>query len=168
MMLWLASIIGRTWVLWCLLLGTVALSAGFKLWMPGAGGVLLDGQLTAEAARQLLMNMTEPQKAVHIRITLLLDMPYPFFYAGLSAGITLRAFGPGRWWFALPAMLAIPSDLFENVIQLLALAGDDRLLGIKDVLTPFKYLLVLVASAVSLAGLIRMVLARRRTGTDTA
>ena len=43
-----------------------------------------------------------------------------------------------------------------------------ELLGIKDVLTPFKYLLVLVASAVSLAGLIQMVLARRRTGTDTA
>ncbi len=161
MIFWLASIISRTTTLWILFLGTVVLSVGFKLWMPSAGGVLLDGQLSAEAAHQLLMHMTGSEKAAHVWITLLLDMPYPFFYAGLSIGIALRAFGTARWWFALPAMLAIPSDLLENAVQLLALAGDERLLGAKDVLTPLKYLLVLVASCVSISGLIYMMLARR-------
>ncbi len=66
LIVWLGSTISRTAVLWCLFLGSVVLSVGFKMWMPSAGGVLLDGQLTSEAARQLLMNMTESEKAAHM------------------------------------------------------------------------------------------------------
>ncbi|MEO0397658.1 MAG: hypothetical protein AAF243_16975, partial [Cyanobacteria bacterium P01_A01_bin.137] len=50
---------------------------------------------------------------------------------------------PFPQWLAIPAYLAIPVDLTENVTQILALIGYQALLPIKTILTPLKFILTL-------------------------
>lgn len=128
--------------LWLLTLATVLLVVGFQAWSPLAGGVLLDTLWTLEGSRDLLAALTPTEKQIHIWITLLLDVPFPLVYGGLLAGLALRFGGTYGAYLALPALLAIPVDLMENAIQVLALAGYEGGLHLKALLTPLKFLLV--------------------------
>ena len=68
---------------------------------------------------------------------------------GGFVGLTLKNFKRAGIWFAMPALLVIPTDLCENLIQLLALTGTEDLLHIKALLTPIKFRLFKVAASIS-------------------
>ena len=71
-------------------------------------------------------------------MTLVIDMIFPLAYGCLLAGLTLRFLGKPGKWLAIPAVIAMFTDLFENVIQLVALRGNETLLLVKAVITPIK------------------------------
>ncbi len=143
--------LARTGTLWLLLLATVALAAGFILWTPQVGGTILDSVAPANAVHALLERMSPAQKHAHFLMTLLLDMLYPLAYGGLFAGLALRFGGGVGGWLALPALVVIPVDMLENIIQMLALTGNESLLPVKAILTPAKFTLFALAGVIALA-----------------
>ncbi|MBT5054885.1 MAG: hypothetical protein HOM69_16770 [Gammaproteobacteria bacterium] len=147
------SYLTKTSTLVALFVISGALVACFMVFTPVAGGVLLDSLGTVAASQQLLGEMSDAQKAVHFRITLGLDMIFPLAYGGFFVGLTLKHFNRGRFWLAMPALLVIPTDIFENLIQLLALTGAEDLLGIKALLTPIKFTLFNVAAGIAAVSL---------------
>ena len=144
----------------------IALVFGFNLWTPSAGVTLLDGIGPALEAQELLASMSETQKTAHFRMTLWLDMLFPLAYGGFFAGMVLRNFEKPGVWLAIPAFLVIPIDIAENVIQLIALSGNESLLGAKSLLTPTKFALFNVAAVIAFASLmssgIRLLLNTRK------
>ena len=157
--------ISKTSTLTFLLLVTIALVACFSAFIPSTGGVILDNMGPVTEAQALLGSMSEAQKLAHFRITLWLDMAFPLAYGGLFAGLTLRNFKTYGKWLALPALLVIPVDIIENIIQLVALSGSEDLLGVKSLLTPTKFMLFNVAGSISLFSIalavVRGIIARR-------
>ena len=140
--------------LWLLFIATLALTFGFQVSAPAAGGVLLDGISSTAEARELLASMSTGQKQAHIWITALLDIPYPFAYGGLFLGLCLRNGGRFALWLATPALLVIPIDLIENAVQIFTLLGNEEILSTKSILTPAKFLLFYAAAAIALGSLI--------------
>ena len=127
----------------------VALVGCFIMFTPLAGGILLDNLGSATDSQQLLASMSYAQKIAHFRITLWLDMIFPLAYGGLFVGLTLKNFKQVGMWLAIPAFLVIPTDICENLIQLLALTGTEDLLHIKAILTPIKFMLFYVSGSIA-------------------
>lgn len=143
--------------LFLLFLLALAISIGIFLWTPSTGGSLLDYIASVSDVQDRLQQMNAAQKNSHFLLTSLLDMLFPIVYGSLLAGLVLQSFGKARFWLAIPALLAIPVDLSENVIQLLALKGYEVLLPIKAILTPAKVILVFVlAIPIALVAFINM------------
>ena len=157
--------ISKTSTLIFLLLTTLGLVAGFSTFIPSTGGVILDNMGSVADSQALLGSMSEAQKLAHFRITLWLDMAFPLAYGGLFAGLALRNFKTYGKWLALPALVVIPVDIIENIIQLVALSGSEDLLGVKSLLTPTKFMLFNVAGSISLFSIalavVRGIIARR-------
>ena len=128
----------RTSTLVVLFVIFVAGVACFIAVTPVAGGLLLDNLGPAAASKQLRGVMSERLKTAHFRITLWLGMLFPLAYGGFFVGLTLKNFKRGGIWFAMPALLVMPTELCENLIQLLALTGAEDLRHIKALLTPIK------------------------------
>lgn len=147
------SLLRDSRTIWALFAATIALTIGFQLATPLAGGTLLDTSSALADSEGILQLMSAEQKRAHLWITALLDVPFPFVYGGLLAGLCLRHGGKYALWLATPAFLVIPVDLIENAIQAIALLGNESLLGAKEVLTPAKYMLVVIAAIVALGSL---------------
>ncbi len=156
------GLLTRTPVLWALFVLTVALFVGFNFWTPAVGGMILDTVGPVDEVQALLASMTDAQKASHFRMTLGLDMIFPLIYGGLFIGLIFRNFDKAARWLAIPAFAVIPIDLAENTIQLMALQGNESLLGAKALLTPAKSLSFLVAALIALAGLVIATVRRLR------
>ena len=131
----------------------IALVACFIRFTPLAGGLLLDNLGPATESQQLLASMSYAQKTAHFRITLWLDMIFPLAYGGFFVGLTLKHFKQLGMWLAIPAFLVIPTDICENLIQLLALTGAEDLLHIKAILTPIKFMLFNIAGCIAAVAL---------------
>lgn len=140
----------NTGVLWGLFVATIGLSVGFAMWAPAVGDSILDMLSEVDDVKGLLANMSDAQKAAHFRMTTLLDIPFPIVSGGLFAGMAWRFFGKAGFLLALPAFVFIPADLLENTIQLMALKGDESLLGVKALVTPVKTWLFLIAAVLAL------------------
>ncbi|WP_317112318.1 hypothetical protein [Chroococcidiopsis sp. SAG 2025] len=108
--------------------------------------------LTTEV-QALLANMSQAQKESHFLMTLLLDTLYPLVYGCLLASLALKFFGKAGVWLSLPAFVVIPVDLSENIIQLVALKGNEALLPFKAILTPAKFTLIFIAGSIALIAL---------------
>ncbi len=145
--------ITRTSLLLALFVIFLAMSIGFQFWKPLVGGKYLDSVALPAEVHNLLVEMSPAEKDSHFLMTLSLDMLYPLVYGSLFAGLTLRAFGSHVSWLSIPAFLVIPADLAENVIQLIALKGNEALLPLKAVLTPAKSALFFIAGVIALASL---------------
>ena len=145
--------ITQTSVLLTLFAIFLAISIGFQFWKPLVGGTFLDSVASVPEVQNLLVKMSSAQKDSHFLMTLLLDMLYPLVYGSLFAGLTLRVFGSHVSWLSIPAFIVIPVDLAENVIQLIALKGNEVLLPLKAVLTPVKFALFYVAGVIALVAL---------------
>ncbi len=130
----------------------LACGALFGVFMPAAGGELLDMEMTGEAAGAILSEMTTAQRTAHIWITAILDTLYPLAYGAVLAGIAWRFGGKLRSLAILPAITGVVSDFTENTLQLAALSGSPGWLAGKDIITPLKF------GAIALAGLIALVL----------
>ena len=139
----------RTSTLTFLFIVAVALVGCFITFTPVAGGILLDSLRSATESQQLLVSMSDVQKTAHFRITLWLDMLFPLAYGGFFLGLTLKNFKHVGIWLAIPAFLVIPTDICENLIQLLALTGTEDLLQIKAILTPIKFMLVNISATIA-------------------
>ncbi|MEM8780169.1 MAG: hypothetical protein AAGF26_15110 [Cyanobacteria bacterium P01_G01_bin.49] len=147
--------LGRLFLLFIL---TLAISLGIFFWTPRTGGSLLDFLSSVSEVQERLQQMSAAQKNSHFLLTLLLDMPFPIVYGSFLAGLVLESFGKTKKWLLIPALLAIPVDLSENVIQLLALRGYEALLSVKAILTPTKMILVFaMAIPIALAALINLI-----------
>jgi len=147
-------LITRNSVLYLLFFFTVVLMAGFVLWTPSVGGVGLDGISSVAEIESLLAGMSESEKDSHFWMTLLLDMLFPLAYGGLFAGICLKHAGRYARYLVLPALVVIPVDMLENIIQLLALKDNVSFLELKALLTPTKFFLFYVAAAIASASLL--------------
>ena len=139
----------RTSTLTFLFIVAVALVGCFITFTPVAGGILLDNLRSATESQQLLASMSDAQKTAHFRITLWLDMLFPLAYGGFFVGLTLKYFEQAGIWLAIPAFLVIPTDICENLIQLLALTGTEDLLHTKAMLTPIKFMLFNVSATIA-------------------
>ena len=139
----------RTSTLTFLFIVAVALVGCFTTFTPVAGGILLDSLRSATESQQLLVSMSDVQKTAHFRITLWLDMLFPLAFGGFFVGVTLKYFEQVGIWLAIPAFLVIPTDICENLIQLLALTGTEDLLQIKAILTPIKFMLVNISATIA-------------------
>ena len=124
----------------------------FGVFMPAAGGELLDMEMNGAAAGAVLSDMTGAQRTAHIWITAVLDTVYPLAYGAVLAGIAWRFGGRLRSLLILPAIVGVLSDFTENGLQMAALTGAPGWLAGKDIITPLKF------GAIALAGLIALVL----------
>ncbi|MEO1303753.1 MAG: hypothetical protein AAFV37_02165 [Pseudomonadota bacterium] len=160
--------LSKTWVLVSLFIATLAIGYSFSFAQDATGGLLLDMLGTGEEAKARLSEMSPDQKTAHFWATVLNDTAYPLAYGGLFIGLIWRFSGQLRQWLILPAVAVIVADLAENTTQALALAGNDSLIGLKDILTPAKFGLFALAAVMVLLSF-GLALARRfRPKTDTS
>ena len=134
------TLLTRASTLWCLGIATVLLSLSFAPAAAQFDLVLLDGISSPAIARETLASFSTEQRVAHAWITATMDVVYPLVYGPLFAGVTLLFF-PKRRWLALPGLLVIPVDLFEGLVQVLALLEVSDWLGAKALVTPLKLLL---------------------------
>ena len=118
---------------------------------------LIDRIGDPEQIRQTISSMNAMQRQVHIWTTATLDVLYPLTYGLLFAGLSLSQFR--RFW-ALPAMIVIPIDLLEGVVQMILLLGNDHWIGLKAILTSTKFVFFALAALIALAALMVGIMAR--------
>ena len=119
---------------------------------------------TADPAKVLaiLDAQTPVQHQAHFWMTLIADIPYPFTYGLLFAGLALRNFGKYGKLLSIPAILSIPSDTIENISQLFILKGHTDWLAVKAIATPIK--LVCFSTALLLAVLALIIAIKAKVG----
>ncbi len=141
-------------VLWGLFAAAIALYIGLLLWTPLIGGTALDNISSAEEIRSLLAEMSDVQKSSHVMMTLVLDIAFPLAYGFLFAGLILKFSGRLGMWLALPAFVVIPMDIMENIIQLMALIGNETLLPVKELITPLKLGLFILSGLLAIGSIV--------------
>ena len=156
------NFISKTWVLVTLFIAMLAIGYSFGPVQDAIGGPLLDMMWSGADASARLAEMDADQKRIHLLATLLNDTAYPLAYGGLFAGLIWRFAGSTRRWLIIPPLAAIVVDLAENLVQALALTSHDALLGLKDILTPAKFALSLVAVFLVLVSVILAIVRRVR------
>ncbi len=125
-------------VLWALFAATVVITLLFPL-LAGIWQLTLVDPISApDAVRAVIGSMSQEQKTAHAWITATLDVAYPLAYGLLFAGVALHFFERYGAYLALAGLLAIPVDLFEGVVQVLALTDAADLVDLKALLTPLK------------------------------
>jgi len=139
------NFLSRPWILVALLIGNIAVGASFRPLMEAAGGALLDMQMNGADTLELLRAMTADQKAAHLRGTLLNDTVYPLTYGGLFAGLLWRFGGSLRTYLVGLPLAGAGLDFIENMVQVAALMGNEAFLGLKDIVTPLKFGLILMS-----------------------
>jgi hypothetical protein len=140
-----------TSTLWILFVSTVLITASFLVVAPMWDLRLLDSISDPDEVRTVLAGMSDTQKSAHAWITATLDVAYPLIYGTFFGAVALHFF-PRHQWMALPALLVIPVDLLEGIVQVSALLGMADWVDAKAVLTPLKMWLFYAALAVSVAG----------------
>jgi len=139
--------------LWISFIAWMVMSLVFVWVMWRWGFIIIDEIYQPEVLQAHLDEMSDKQKSVHAIMTGTLDVAYPFAYGVFFMGMSLRFLGKWGPWLALPALLCIPVDLIEGVIQILLLNGNESLIGAKAIVTQLKYILFLAALAISLVAL---------------
>lgn len=146
--------------IWTTLVVTLALSAAFVIVMQIFGFAIIDTMRDPVMVRDHVDAMTRDQRMAHAWLTVTADVIYPFAYAALFAGLSLRYLGRAGPVFALIAAAAVPADLAENFVQVVILHGGFFMLPTKAVLTPVKYTCVGIASFGAILALIVALLRR--------
>jgi hypothetical protein len=144
--------ITQTKVLWCLFLSTLIGTALFSYCASQFGITLLDGVSSSTQAQSIIESMSAEQRLAHVWITGTLDVLYPFIYGLFFAGVALRCFPRAGKVFSFPILLVIPTDLFEGLIQILALSGNSEMLVLKEIVTPLKFGLFAFGLAIAIFG----------------
>ncbi len=149
--------------LWILFITTLVLLFMFRVVSATWGFTFIDSISSPEELRSLLAGMSAEQKISHAWATCTLDVAFPISAGLLFAGVALRFFPKYGFYLALPGFLAIPTDLFEGVIQVLALTDTADLLDLKAIVTPLKAVLLLSGLAIAIAGWASWVYAKLHT-----
>ena len=154
--------LSETKVLWLSFFATVLITLSFQAISRQFNLVLLDGISNPADARAVITGMTEYQRNIHIWITATLDVAYPAAYGALFIGSAYRFFPSKAFLLCIPAIVCVPIDLSEGVVQILALSGNFNFIALKAVLTPAKVLLFLCGLLVTIAGWGKWLLIRFR------
>ncbi len=109
----------------------------------------LDGMAMPGEVLDYVGTLTSKQKMIHSVVTGSLDVLYPLTYGALLAGVVLRYMDDPHPAWLLPAVLVIPVDLVEGVIQIMILNGGVHLVGWKFWLTTVKFVLFFMAVAIA-------------------
>lgn len=150
----LIGLLGNKRSLWCLIPAAIAAQVIAKYSVAHWGLVLLDGISDPAVARDLVTGMTPAQVTGHLWFTTTIDVILPLLAGGLFVSAALLAFGKYGFYLALPPLVAVPLDLTEGVVQVLALTDGLDLLDVKVLTTPVKglgYLTGLIISLLALA-----------------
>ena len=148
----------QTRALWILFFVAVPLIFLSKWSQSYWGLVLLDGISDPDAARILLSELTPHQNVGHLWFTTTLDVILPFAAAGLFASAILAFWGRFGVYLAMIPLFAVPLDLTEGVVQVLALTNTADLLEIKAYTTPVKSMCYKIGFWLSFAGLVKWLL----------
>lgn len=148
----LRACLTKTNTLWILFVTTLVLFFGFRIVSSVWGFTFIDSISSPEELRSILAGMSAEQKISHAWATCTLDVAFPVSAGLLFAGVALRFFPKYGIYLALPGLLAIPTDLFEGVIQVLALTDTADLLDLKAIVTPVKAVLLLSGLAIAIIG----------------
>ena len=143
----------RSSVLWSLFGLQILIWIGFVLIMSTYDFVLIDEMWDLEAIRAYIGELSHEQKRAHIWTTASLEVLFPLAYGAFYIGLTMRVFERFGRWLILPAVAAIPIDLTEGVVQVLALNGQADVIWHKVWVTPWKLGLFMAASVIALAAL---------------
>ena len=149
-----------TRTLWWLFIATVLITLSFPLASQYFDITLIDGISSPEATRQIIAEFSDGQRTAHAWITGTLDVAYPLAYGLLFAGVSLRFFPVSGRYLALAPLVCIPVDLFEGLVQVLALIDAADWLILKAVVTPLKTVLFLCGLVTTLAGWLRWAYAK--------
>ncbi|MDP2246681.1 MAG: hypothetical protein Q8J65_01020 [Nitrosomonadales bacterium] len=142
----------KTSTLWILFVTTLLLFFTFRIVASTWGFTFIDSISSPEELRSLIAGMSAEQRISHAWATCTLDVAFPISAGLLFAGVALRFFPKYGIYLALPGFLAIPTDLFEGVIQVLALTDTADLLYLKAIVTPLKATLLLTGLAIAIVG----------------
>jgi hypothetical protein len=142
----------KTRTLWILFFSTLILFFMFRVVSATWGFTFIDSISSPETLRGMIAGMTAEQKISHACATCTLDVAFPISAGLMFAGTALRFFPKYGFYLALPGFLAIPTDLFEGVIQVLALTDTADLLDLKAIVTPLKAVFLLSGLAIAIAG----------------
>ena len=142
----------KTTTLWLLFVATLVLTLTFALLSNWLGISFIDGLSKPAEVRSALQSMTLEQRHAHAWITATVDVAYPFAYGLLFAGASMRFFPRKGKYIAPFALLAIPVDLLEGIVQVLALTQVTDLLAAKTFVTPLKTICFLYGLMATLAG----------------
>lgn len=154
--------LSRTWVLFVLFAAMMAIGFSFSYVQIATGGALLDTLFTSAEASTRLAEMSAEQKRAHLSATLLNDTAYPLATAGFFVGMIWRFAGGLKRWFTLAPIALLIIDMTENLSQTFALMGNESFLGLKDVLTPAKFGMFALASALVLVSVVLAIIHRIR------
>lgn len=146
----MTAILTKPLTLWALFALFIAETIAFGVIMALWDFTVIDEMSDPDQIRTHIAAMSDVQRQVHAWTTATLDVAYPLTYGPLFAGLALLRF---RAIFSVPAIAVIPTDLAEGVVQVMALVGQDQLIGWKAVLTPLKLGLFVVALVISLIAL---------------
>lgn len=159
-----ASFLTNTSTLWILFITTLILFFGFRFVSNHWGFTFIDSMSSPEELRNVIAGMSAEQKMSHVWATSTLDVAFPISAGLLFAGAALCFFPKYGIYLAIPGFLAIPTDLFEGVIQILALTNTADLLDLKAIVTPLKAVLLLSGLAIAIAGWARWSISKIRNG----
>lgn len=153
----------KTNTLWVLFVTTLILFFGFGIVASHWGFSFIDSVSSPEELRNLLTEMSDKQKISHAWATSTLDVAFSISAGLLFAGTALCFFPKYGIYLAIPGLLAIPTDLFEGVIQVLALTDTSDLLNLKAIVTPLKACLLITGLAIAIFGWSRWLIFKLRT-----
>jgi len=142
-----------TKVLWRLFILFALLSIAMLGWIQYHSLHIIDEISDPEQVKAVLAAQSPAQHKAHFWMTLLLDIPYPFAYGLLFAGLALKFLGKWGKWLCIPALIAIPFDTIENITQLFILKGNTDLLALKAIVTPIKLTSFIIALVLAIVGL---------------
>lgn len=143
----------NTKILWRLFFTFAIFSFAMLAWIQYHGLHIIDEVSDPEQVKAVLAAQTPAQHKAHFWMTLLLDIPYPFAYGLLFAGLALKFLGKWGKWLCIPALIAIPFDTIENIAQLFILKGNTDLLALKAIVTPIKLTSFIIALILAIVAL---------------
>ncbi len=152
--------LGESRVLWLSFTATLIITFAFQVIILEFGLTLLDGITDPVEVRAAISGMSDSQRHFHAWMTATLDVAYPVAYGALFIGSAYRFFPSTGLLMSLPAIVCIPVDLTEGVVQVLALIGSADLTESKAILTPLKQLLFVSGFLVTIAGWVKWSISR--------
>jgi hypothetical protein len=156
----------KTNTLWLLFVSTLLLFVTFRIVASYWGFTFIDSISSPEELRTIVDGMSAEQKKSHAWATSTLDVAFPISAGLLFAGVALCFFPKCGIYIALPGLLAIPTDLFEGVIQILALTDTADLLDLKAIVTPLKAFLLLTGLSIAIIGWASWIFSKFRVETN--
>ncbi len=137
--------------LWLLFIATVLITLCFPVISSIWGIVFIDAISSPEEVRMVIADMTQEQRVVHAWTTATVDVAYPLAYGFYFAATTLKFFPQYGKYLAVLPRLAIPVDICEGIVQVMALMDVADFIGAKAILTPVKSILFLAGFFFSVA-----------------